>query len=112
QHVDTAQQTVEREVPLPDRSSLLLARQFLPPGSTPSRQLARRELAQRVRQALTQLAEADPEILFLRAFHRLSHQEIGSILELEPATVSKRHGRALLRLHAILAEGGLTESQV
>ncbi len=111
-HIEAAQRTVEQEVPLPDRSSLLLARQLLPADSTPSRQLARRELAQRVRQALAQLPEADREVLYLRAFDGLSNQEIGCILDLDPAAVSMRHGRALVRLHKALTEGGLTESQL
>ncbi len=111
-HVKTARRSIEQEVPLPNRSSLLLARQFLAADSTPSRQLARRELAQRVRQALAQLNEADREVLFMRAFDGLSNQEIGCILDLDPAAVSMRHGRALLRLHKVLSDGGLTESQL
>jgi hypothetical protein len=33
------------------------------------------------------------------------------LLGVDPGTVSKRHGRAMLRLHRILFAGGLTESQ-
>jgi RNA polymerase sigma factor (sigma-70 family) len=69
---------------LPDRSSLLLA----------------------------QLPEADRESLLMRNFEGLSNQEIGCLLGLEPGAVSKRHGRALLRLRQLLLEGGLTEPQL
>src|SRR5262245_44816915 len=41
-HLEAARRSVRREVPLPERSSVLLARQVLAAGSTPSRQLARR----------------------------------------------------------------------
>jgi RNA polymerase sigma-70 factor, ECF subfamily len=112
QHLQAARRAVGREVPLPERSSLLLAQQLLAPGSTPSQRLDRRELAQRVRQALAQLPEPDQEILIMRAFEGLSNQEVASVLEIDPGTASKRHGRALLRLHQILSQGGLTESKL
>jgi RNA polymerase sigma-70 factor (ECF subfamily) len=111
-HVDAARRAVGREVPLPDRSSLLLARKLLAVGSSPSQQLARRELACRVREAVERLAPADREVLLMRTFEGLSNAEIGQLLGLDPAAVSQRHGRALLRLHKLLAEGGLTESQL
>jgi RNA polymerase sigma-70 factor (ECF subfamily) len=111
-HVETARRTVERERPLPERSSLLLAQQLLAAGSTPSQQLSQRELARRLRQALAQLPEADREVLLLRNFEGLSNLEVSYLLGIEPGTVSKRHGRAMLRLHKILFEGGLTESQL
>ncbi len=109
-HLEAGRRAAGREVPLPDRSSLMLA-QLLAGGSTPSEQLGRSELARRVRQALAQLAEADREILLMRNFEGLSNQEIGCLLDLEPATVSKRHGRALLRLRHLLLERGLSEGQ-
>ena len=42
----------------------------------------------------------------------LDNQEIGYLLELAPKTVSKRHGRALLRLHAELAADGLAKDEL
>jgi RNA polymerase sigma-70 factor (ECF subfamily) len=111
QHIEAAQRTVQREVPFPDRSSLLLAQRLLPRGSTPSQRLSRRELARRVHQALEQLPDADREILFMRNFEDRSYPEIACILDIEPAAARKRHGRALIRLHARLAADGLMESQ-
>jgi RNA polymerase sigma-70 factor (ECF subfamily) len=111
-HLQAARRAVGREVPLPERSSLLLAQQLLAPGSTPSQRLDRRELAQRVRQALAQLPEPDQEIVIMRAFEGLSNQEVSYVLDIDPGTASKRHGRALLRLHKILSQGGLRESQL
>ena len=111
-HIECAQRTVSREQPLPDRSTLLLARPFLAGGSTPSEQLARSELVRRVRQAVALLAESDREILLLRTYEGLSNQEAAYVLDLDPATASKRHGRAILRLHRCLAEYGFTESEL
>jgi RNA polymerase sigma-70 factor (ECF subfamily) len=108
QHLRAGRRAVTREVPLPEHSSLLLARPFLA-GSTPSQQLERHEQARRVQQAVAQLSEADQEVLLLRTFEGLSNQEVGYILDIAPATVSKRYGRAVLRLHRLLAAGGLTQ---
>ena len=112
QHIQARRRSATREVPLPERSSLLLARPFLARGSTPSQKLRRIELADRVRQAVARLPEADQEILLLRAYEGLSNQEAAYVLGLDPATASKRHGRAVLRLHRLLVDGGLTESQL
>jgi RNA polymerase sigma-70 factor (ECF subfamily) len=111
-HVKAARRAVGHEVVLPERSSLLLARQFLAPDSTPSRQLDQQELDRRVRQAVGRLPEADREILLMRTFEGLSFEEVGYLQGINPAAARKRHGRALLRLHQILSEGGLTESQL
>jgi RNA polymerase sigma-70 factor (ECF subfamily) len=111
-HVKAARRAVGQEVALPERSSLLLAQQFLAAGSTPSQKLAQQELARRVREAVTQLPDADREVLLMRTFEGLSFEEVAYLLEIDPAAARKRHGRALLRLHQILSEGGLTESQL
>src|SRR5262245_27540609 len=65
QHAGAARRAVGREVPLPDDSSLQLAQQMLAGGSTPSQRLDRDELADRVRQAVARLSEADREGLLL-----------------------------------------------
>lgn len=112
-HLHAARRALGREVPLPDRSSQMLARHLLAAGSgsSPSQNLDRRELARKLRRALSMLAETDREILLLRNFEGLSYSEIGYILGIEPATARKRHGRALVRLHRVLFDNGLTDSQ-
>jgi RNA polymerase sigma-70 factor, ECF subfamily len=112
QHVKASQRAVGREEPLPDRSSLLLARRILPRGSTPSKLMGRRELARRVHQLLAQLPENDREILMMRNLEERSYQEIACILDIESAAARKRYGRALLRLHNLLIDDGLTDSQL
>ncbi len=99
-------------MPLPERSSLMLAWQLLAGGSSPSQALDRSDLAQRLRQAMAQLAQTDREVILMRHFEGLSNQEVGCLLGMDPGTVSKRHGRAMLRLHQLLFADGLTESQL
>ena len=111
-HAARARRAVGREIALPEESSLLLAQQLLGAGSTPSQQVNRQELAGRLRQAIAQLGDTDREILLLRHFEGLSNPEVGQLLGLDPGTVSKRHGRAMLRLHKILFDSGLTESHL
>lgn len=111
-HVKAARRAVDQELALPEGSSVLLAQQLLAAGSSPSQHLGQQEMALRVRQAVDQLAATDRDILLMRTFEGLSFEEVGYLLEIDPAAARKRHGRALLRLHQILAAGGLTESQL
>lgn len=111
-HLGTARRSLEREVSLPEGSGCLLAEQLLAAGSSPSQRLQRRELEDRLHVAFAQLPDADREILLLRAVEGLSYQEVGYLLVIEPAAARKRHGRALVRLHKILFEDGMTESQL
>jgi RNA polymerase sigma-70 factor (ECF subfamily) len=111
-HVGAARRSLAREAALPDGSSCALARQLIAANSTPSQQAGREELARHVREAVARLAEADREIILMRTFESLSFEEIAHVLGVEAAAVRKRHGRALLRLHKILTDDGLTESQL
>jgi RNA polymerase sigma-70 factor (ECF subfamily) len=108
-HVKAACRGVRQEVPLPEKSSLVLARQLLARGSTPSQKLEREELVRRVRQAVAQLADADREILLMRSFEGLAFEEVSCLLKIDAAAARKRHGRALLRLGKLLSASGLLE---
>jgi RNA polymerase sigma-70 factor (ECF subfamily) len=110
-HLRAARRAVGREVALPERSSLVLARQLLSRGSTPSQRLDQEELARRVRRAVNDLPEADREVLLMRSFEGLSFEEVAYMLDIDPAAARKRHGRALIKLGKILAEGEIRESQ-
>lgn len=112
QHRGVAQRSVNREIPLPDKSSLLLGERFAASGPSPSQEVNRRQLVDHVRRAVAELGEADREILLMRHFEGLSYEEIAWILEIDPATARKRNGRALLRLHKLLSEQGMTQSQL
>jgi len=110
-HLGAARRAIGREAPLPDVSSLQLAGQFLASGSTPSQQLSRQELVRQVEKAITQLSEADRDVLLMRNLEGLSNQEVAQVLQIEPATASQRYGRALLRLRTALIAAGLMGSQ-
>jgi RNA polymerase sigma-70 factor, ECF subfamily len=108
-HLKRARRTVTREMPMPDRSSLLVARPFLRSGSSPSKDLEARELAEGAARAVAQLSEADREILLMRHAEEMPFEEIACLLDIEPAAARKRFGRALLRLQKVLTEQGLLE---
>jgi RNA polymerase sigma-70 factor, ECF subfamily len=101
-HRKTARRTVDRELSLPERSSLLLARQLHGGEATPSEQLKQAEAADRIREAVEQLPEHERDVVVMRHYEELSNQEIATVLQVKAATVSKRHGRAMLRLHNLL----------
>ncbi len=110
-HVEAGKRAVGRDLPLPDRSSLLLARQFFSAGPSPSQQLLQREFVRRVREAVSQLPPGDREVLILRKLEELSNQETAHVLGVDPASASRRFGRAVLRLRDILIQSGLMESE-
>jgi RNA polymerase sigma-70 factor (subfamily 1) len=111
-HLDASRRAVRHELPLPEKSSVLLAQKLLASDRSPSEQVSRQELAQRVRLAVGQLPENDREILLMRTYEALSYEEIACLLEIEPAAARKRHGRALIHLHKLITAGGISESQV
>lgn len=112
QHVAAGKRSVGRERPGGGSSAAGQVKQLAGEGPSPSQQVAQRELAGRVREALLQLPEADREIVLMRTFEGLSYDEAAYVLEIDAAAARKRHGRALLRLHKLLTAGGLTESQL
>ena len=102
-----ARRSLSREVPLPERSSLLMARPLI--HNSPSRQAEARELAERISRAVAELSETDREILTMRHAEELSYEEIAYLLEIKPAAARQRYGRALIRLQAVLSAHGLLE---
>ena len=110
-HVGAARRSVEREAALPDGSAAT-PRQLTASASSPSQHAGRQELAGKVREAVARLAEDDREIILMRTFEGLAFEEVARLLGVESAAARKRHGRALLRLHQLLIEDGVTESQL
>jgi RNA polymerase sigma-70 factor (ECF subfamily) len=111
-HVAAQRRSTDREVALPDQSTMQLANQLLADGDSPSRQLVKDELSHRVRQAVSELDEPDLEMLLMRNFEGLTNLEVARLLQIDPASASRRYGRSLLRLKTILADDDLTESQL
>lgn len=105
-HLHAQKRSVRREqaMALPDESALELAQRLLAPGSSPSQQLLRAELRERVQAALAQLAEPDREVLVLRYLEQLSIDEIAAVLGLTRTAIKSRHVRALVRLRALLGD--------
>lgn len=111
-HFGAEKRDVRREVALSDGSSVQFLARLTASSSSPSQRAGRRELANRVRQALSQLPPTDREIMLMRAFEQRPYDEIGYVLEVSPATARKRYERAILRLTVILRDSGLSESIV
>ena len=109
QHLHAAKRAVQREVPLPDKSSIELARQFVASRSGPETAASRKELAAAVRRCLARLSDNDREILMLRCFEGLRNQEVAVMLELQPETAKKRFTRALLRMQQAMQQAGISE---
>lgn len=110
-HLGAEKRAAQREVPLPEESSILLARQMLAPNPTASQLLMNQERTRRLREAVGQLSEGDREILALRNLEALSNAEAAEVLGIDPAAASRRYGRALLRLRKILVACGFMEFQ-
>ena len=110
-HLGAACRAAGREVPLPEGSSLALAQGLLAPGQTPSQLLMDRERGRRVQEAVALLPDGDREVLVMRNLEALSNAEVAEVLQVDPATASRRYGRALLRLREILIDRGLMGCQ-
>jgi RNA polymerase sigma-70 factor (ECF subfamily) len=105
-HVLARKRTVRSQVRLPDHSSVALAQNLLP--RRPSEIVRGAELAQQVRQAVAEMDEPDREIILLRHFEELTNAEAAELLQIDPAAMRKRHGRALRRLGQQLAVVGVS----
>lgn len=106
-HLRRGRRAAGREAPLPDRSSLLVARPLLARGPSPSQEAEANELAERVAGAVGRLPDADREVLLLRHAEGLPFGEVALLMGIDPAAARKRFGRALIRLQAALAAAGL-----
>jgi RNA polymerase sigma-70 factor, ECF subfamily len=89
-------------LPLPDDSSYALADQLLAKGVSPSSNLIRGELRERVWNALQKLSGRDREVLVLRYLEQLSTSDTATILEISEGGVKSRLMRAIIRLREVL----------
>lgn len=106
QHVLAKKRTVQREIQLPDHSSIALAQKLF--EGRPSQILQRRELAKQVQCAIAEMGEIDREILLLRHIEELTNKEVAALLDIGSATASQRHGRALIRFREKLIAMGIS----
>ena len=112
QHVLAEKRAVGREARLPRRSSMHLAGRLLGTDSSPSERANRRDTAHRLRQAVAGLPEPERDVVLMLDFEGLSGREAALVLDIDASTVHRRHGHALLQLHKILTDRGLSESQL
>jgi RNA polymerase sigma-70 factor (ECF subfamily) len=109
-HLGTAKRDTNREVRLPEESSISIAEGLLAELPTPSQAFARKEVVQAVQDSIRRLKEKDREIIILRVFEGLSSEEASQVLGIDTTTARKRLGRALLRLREQLIASGLGEA--
>ncbi len=111
-HRVAQRRSLDREQPivpgvLADHSSIELAGQLLDGEPTPASAAIRHELQRRLEIAISQLDDADREIVLMRHGEQLSNQEVASILGLTEAAASMRYLRAVRRLREALVPGTL-----
>jgi RNA polymerase sigma-70 factor (ECF subfamily) len=105
-HVGADRRSVVRETPwsasLPDESVMELAGRLASSGTSPSAQMRREEIQQRMHSALAMLAEHDREVLVLRYLEQLSTKEAAAVLGFSEGGVKSRLMRAIMRLRELL----------
>jgi RNA polymerase sigma-70 factor (ECF subfamily) len=104
-HVEAKRRSVRREevLPLSAQSKMLLAER-LAVASSPSGQLLKQEVEQRVREAIAGLPPGDREAIVLKHLEELSFQEAAAVLEISTAAYYSRYYRAIQKLHRLLHE--------
>ena len=108
-HLRAAKRAIDREVPLPDASSMGLLGALGMSVRSPDDELVLREHARIVRLCLARLAELDRQVLLLRVFDGLKNVEVASVLDISPDAAKKRFARALERLRDLLVDAGIQE---
>jgi RNA polymerase sigma-70 factor (ECF subfamily) len=93
-------------------SSVQLLAQLLDQEKTPASAAVQQELERRLRDAVTQLEDADREVILMRHYEGLGNQEVAAALDLTAAAASMRYLRALRRLRAGLIGDGESSSAV
>jgi RNA polymerase sigma-70 factor (ECF subfamily) len=96
-------------LPLPDKSAWELTGYLMPPGSSPSDQVARANLSLRVRSALAELPSRHREVLILRYLERLSMAEVAAVLGVTEEVAKLRHLRAVERIRSLIGQAGSAE---
>jgi RNA polymerase sigma-70 factor (ECF subfamily) len=107
-HLQAQRRSVTREEPrlprLSDGSAMDLAKRLVDSGTSPSFNLARKELRGQVQNALGRLRPPEREILVMRYLEQLSNKEIAAALGISEGALKMRHLRALTALKTILAD--------
>lgn len=110
-HVHAQARDVRREVRpgqlAGEDSSIALASFLVGEVTSPSLQVSRRELREKIELAIASLEESDREVLLLRHAEQLSASEAAAELGIPAGTFRQRHLRALQRLKTALEQNNL-----
>ena len=103
-HIRADGRSVDRERAAGGDSSVSVQHHFGAGDDTsPSEHLARTERIQFVEAVLTQLTEADRELIVMRHMEQLSTRDVAAILKISEGAVKTRLVRALERFRAVVA---------
>ncbi len=98
-HRIAGKRSVRRQVSCEQSSIFRLAEQLTAVVNTAQDAYEKTEEAAKTLEALGRLANLDREVLMLRYVNGLSNRDVAQILNVSETVASKRHGRALVRLH-------------
>ncbi|MCH7685331.1 MAG: sigma-70 family RNA polymerase sigma factor [Planctomycetes bacterium] len=115
QHIHAQKRSVKREVGwntnLSNESVMLLAHQLKASGASPSKNMMRNEMQQRVRAALDRLTPQDREVVVLQHLEQLAFNDVAEVLSISESAVQSRYRRAIEQLHNLLSGGSTEELQ-
>ncbi len=97
-HFGAQCRSVQRECALPEASSILLVKQLIDGGTSPSKALSRQELRRQVQHALAELEPDDREVILMRHFEDMTNGEVAQAFGLSDSAACMRYGRAVFRL--------------
>ncbi len=108
-HLGADKRAIHREVPLmPVDSSAEFVSGMIGRGPSPSQELAKAELAEKLRRALGQLDDDERDLILWRHFEQLSARDTAQLLQISEAAAAKRYIRAVERLRTILIGLGIS----
>ena len=105
-HLEADKRSIRREQSLniSGESAIQLAERLACHESGPVQRAVRKEMCQRVRAALSALAESDREILILRHLEQHSYRDCAVILQVTEVAAKQRYVRALRRIRRLLED--------
>ena len=109
-HLGAEKRAVTHEAPLlpADRSATFVSIIVAGKDPSPSQALAKAELAERLRLALSKLDDDERDLILWRHFEQLSVRDTSQLLQISEAAAGKRYIRAVERLRAILIDLGVS----
>jgi len=110
-HLGAKKRSATHEAPLmPADSSAQIVSMIAGRGPSPSQELARAEMAEKVRIALGRLGVEERDLILWRHFEQLSIRDVAQLLQISETAAGKRYIRALDRLRKTLAQLGVSSA--